>query len=66
MLGNMLAGKRVTIDGDGVIRAGGVIRSSGKVIWAGEGVIRAGQSFNAASSFNLFWNTKILLKRTWI
>ena len=30
----------------------------------GEGTIKAGQTFNATSSFNKFWNTKLLSKWT--
>ena len=33
-------------------------------IWAGEGTIRAHQGFNAALSFNTFWDTQVLSKRT--
>ena len=33
-------------------------------IWAGEGTIRARQDFNAALSFNKFWDTQVLSKRT--
>ena len=31
---------------------------------AGEGTIRAGQNLNMATSFNYFWNTKVLCKRS--
>ena len=33
-------------------------------IRAGEGTIRASETFNAASSFNKFWNKKALSKQT--
>ena len=33
-------------------------------IRASEGTIRAGQDFCTPSSFNKFWNTKVLSKRT--
>ena len=33
-------------------------------IRTGEGTIRAGQDFTAVTSFNKFWNTKVLSKWT--
>ena len=52
LLGNMLTTK-------------GTIRASADTIRAGEGTIRVGQDFfNAASSFDKFWNTKVLSKQT--
>ena len=38
--------------------------TSKRVMSAGQGTIRAGQVFNLSSSFNKFWNTKLLSKRT--
>ena len=50
LLGNLLAGK-------GIIRAGSENKK-------GKGIVKLAQEnngiFNAASSFNKFWNTKIL------
>ena len=55
LLGNLLTGKGVTKKGKGIVRAG-------------EGILRASEGnkldFNAASSFNKFWNNEILWK--WI
>ena len=50
LLGNLLSGKGINKKGKGIHRAG-------------EGIIRAGEG-NGTSSFNRFWNNKILWKLT--
>ena len=55
LLGNILAGKGINPAGEGVIRASyWNKRQDHKTKWV----------FNTASSFNSFWNTKILSKWT--
>ena len=54
LLGNVLTGKGINKKGKGIKRAG-------------EGIVRAGEGynkmdFNATSSFNRFWNKKVLCK----
>ena len=51
LLGNLLTGK-------GMIRA---CEGATAMSW-GRSTFRTGQDFNAASSFNKFWSTKVFIK----
>ena len=63
LLGNILAGKGINRAGEGVIRVGydnknGETRKREKR----DKIVKTKWIFNAASSFNKFWNTKVLSK----
>ena len=60
LLRNLLIGKGKIRADEGAIAASRGQGTNRDV----EGIIRAGQVFNAASSFKKFWNTKLLSKET--
>ena len=63
LLGNLLTAKRIVKAGSGNKKGKGIVRA-GTENKKWKGTVRAGTGkngiFNAASSFNKFWNTKIL------
>ena len=68
LLWNLLTGKGAIAKSQGhkqleILATLGNMSGRG-TIRADEGTIRAGRIFNAASSFNKFWNTKVWRKQT--
>ena len=54
---------RMLLDSFGASLLGNLLTGKWKIT-VGESTIRAGRIFNAALSFNYFWNTKVLSKRS--